>query len=72
MRTACWGALLLMACSGKDDPCVEITEACAELGAGGDVEAQGCDEVAQGEDEDACEAERTRCVDYCSAFVTET
>jgi hypothetical protein len=72
MRVVWWGLFLVGACSKKDDPCEEITLACAELGAGGDVEAQECDELALGEDEDACEAERTRCVDYCSAFVTAT
>jgi hypothetical protein len=72
MRAAWWGVLLLAACSGgKGDPCTEITAVCAELGAGGDVEAQGCDEIALGEDEAACEAEQARCVEYCSAFVTE-
>jgi hypothetical protein len=74
MRAMVVLALAWAGCAGDKDEhdheegpiCSAISEACHEPGEAGDVEAEACHEIAHAADETACEAERDRCVDYCT------
>jgi hypothetical protein len=75
LRAAWYVVVLgLWACAGdKDDHgegegpiCSEISEACHEPGEAGDAEAEACHDIAHEADEDACEAERERCLALCT------
>jgi hypothetical protein len=73
-------ALGMGACAGdKDDHgegegpiCAEISQACHEPGDAGNAEAEACHEIAHEADEEACEAERERCVTLCTEADTGT